>query len=169
MSDDELIIVANRLPVEAVTDSDGNVSWNVSPGGLVAAVEPSLKGRQGVWIGWNGHYQDPSEPSMPPIPETAEGRDYRIVEVPLDRADVEQYYDGFSNSALWPLYHDAIATPTYHRHMWDAYVDVNRAFAPQAAEVAGLGATPEVQAVVVAQPVVVQRIPSAASRARSYG
>ena len=48
---------------------------------------------------------------MPPIPETAEGRDYRIVEVPFDRADVEQYYpNGFSNSALWPLYHDAIAT-----------------------------------------------------------
>ncbi len=141
MSDDELIIVANRLPVEAVTDSDGNVSWNVSPGGLVAAVEPSLKGRQGVWIGWNGHYQDPSEPSMPPIPETAEGRDYRIVEVPLDRADVEQYYDGFSNSALWPLYHDAIATPTYHRHQFDAYRRVNMLFAQAAARAAAPGAT----------------------------
>ena len=141
MSDDELIIVANRLPVEAVTDPDGNISWNVSPGGLVAAVEPSLKGRQGVWIGWNGHYQDPSEPAMPPIPETAEGRDYRIVEVPLDKSDVEQYYDGFSNSALWPLYHDAIATPTYHRHQFDAYRRVNMLFAQAAARAAAPGAT----------------------------
>ena len=138
MSDDELIIVANRLPVEAVTDPDGNISWNVSPGGLVAAVEPSLKGRQGVWIGWNGHYQDPSEPAMPPIPETAEGRDYRIVEVPLDKSDVEQYYDGFSNSALWPLYHDAIATPTYHRHQFDAYRRVNMLFAQAAARAAAV-------------------------------
>ena len=73
-------------------------------------------------------------------PETAEGRDYRIVEVLLDRADVEQYYDGFSNSALWPLYHDAIAAPTYHRHQFDAYRRVNMLFA-QAAAPAAPGAT----------------------------
>lgn len=141
MSSDELIIVANRLPVEAVTNEAGEVTWNVSPGGLVAAVEPSLKGRQGVWIGWNGHYQDPGEPQMPPIPETDENRDYRIAEVPLSREDVEQYYDGFSNSALWPLYHDAIATPVYHRHQFDAYRRVNMQFAQAAARAAAPNAT----------------------------
>lgn len=141
MTDDELIIVANRLPVEAVTDSSGEVTWKISPGGLVAAVEPSLRGRKGVWIGWNGHYQNPGQPAVPPIPETADNRDYRIVEVALDRQDVESYYDGFSNAALWPLYHDAIATPTYHRHQFDAYRRVNMHFAQAAARAAAPGAT----------------------------
>ncbi len=141
MSDDELIIVANRLPVEAVTSPTGQVTWNVSPGGLVAAVEPSLKGRQGVWIGWNGHYEGAGEKKLPPIPETDEARDYRISEVNLKREDVELYYDGFSNSALWPLYHDAIATPVYHRHEFDAYRRVNMLFAQAAARAAAPGAT----------------------------
>jgi trehalose 6-phosphate synthase len=141
VSEDELIIVANRLPVEAVTDSAGGISWKVSPGGLVAAVEPSLRGRQGVWIGWNGHYESPGQSSLPPIPETADNRDYRIAEVPLKRDDVERYYDGFSNSALWPLYHDAIATPIYHRHEFDAYRRVNMLFAQAAAGAAAPGAT----------------------------
>jgi len=141
VSEDELIIVANRLPVEAVTDPKGGVSWKVSPGGLVAAVEPSLKGRQGVWIGWNGRYEGPDESKLPPIPETDESRDYRITEVSLKREDVERYYDGFSNSALWPLYHDAIATPIYHRHQFDAYRRVNMLFAQAAARAAAPGAT----------------------------
>ncbi|NQU37560.1 MAG: trehalose-6-phosphate synthase, partial [Actinobacteria bacterium] len=141
MSEDELIIVANRLPVEAVTDPTGGVTWKVSPGGLVAAVEPSLKGRQGVWLGWNGRYESPGESTLPPIPETDESRDYRIAEVALARKDVELYYDGFSNSALWPLYHDAIATPIYHRHEFDAYRRVNMLFAQAAARAAAPGTT----------------------------
>lgn len=141
MSSDELIIVANRLPVEAVTDAAGEITWKVSPGGLVAAVEPSLRGRQGVWIGWNGHYQDPDEAPLPPIPEVSEGQDYRMIEVPLTRKEVELYYDGFSNSALWPLYHDAVATPSYHRHQFEAYRRVNMQFAQRAADTAGAGAT----------------------------
>lgn len=66
---------------------------------------------------------------------------YALVEVPLTQADVEHFYDGFSNSALWPLYHDAIATPSYHRIDFDAYRRANRAFAAAAAEHALPGAT----------------------------
>jgi len=45
--------------------------------------------------------------------------------VPLDDAEFEQFSLGFSNATLWPLYHDAVRTPTFHREWWYAYVSVN--------------------------------------------
>ena len=63
----------------------------------------------------------------------------------LTAEDVENYYEGFSNDTLWPLYHDVVAPPSYHRHWWEAYVRVNERFAEAVDEVArrgrdGLGA-----------------------------
>ena len=63
----------------------------------------------------------------------------------LSAQDVEEYYEGFSNATLWPLYHDVVATPAYHRHWWQAYVKVNQRFAEAVAEVAAEGATVWVQ------------------------
>ena len=55
------------------------------------------------------------------------------------------YYEGFSNATLWPLYHDVIVKPIYHREWWDRYVDVNRRFAEATATAAAHGATVWVQ------------------------
>jgi trehalose 6-phosphate synthase len=65
--------------------------------------------------------------------------------VTLSTDDVENYYEGFSNDTLWPLYHDVVAPPSYHRHWWQAYVQVNERFAAATAEVAAEGATVWVQ------------------------
>ena len=50
----DLVIVANRLPVDRVTDDDGTASWRPSPGGLVSALEPVMRANDGAWIGWPG-------------------------------------------------------------------------------------------------------------------
>ncbi|MDQ4137389.1 MAG: trehalose-6-phosphate synthase, partial [Actinomycetota bacterium] len=50
-------------------------------------------------------------------------------------------YEGFSNDTLWPLYHDVIAPPRYHRLWWESYVEVNRRFADAAVGAAAEGAT----------------------------
>ena len=50
----DLVIVANRLPVDRITDSDGNPGWRRSPGGLVTALDPVLRANDGAWIGWPG-------------------------------------------------------------------------------------------------------------------
>ena len=50
----DFIVVANRLPVDLVVDEDGGKSWKRSPGGLVTAMEPLLRGRDGAWVGWPG-------------------------------------------------------------------------------------------------------------------
>lgn len=60
--------------------------------------------------------------------------------MPLSEQEVQEYYEGFSNDTLWPLYHDVIAQPSYHREWWEAYVTVNRRFARAAADAAAEGA-----------------------------
>jgi trehalose 6-phosphate synthase len=139
------IVVANRLPVSAETDDDGVTTWTRSPGGLVSSLEPALRGGDAAWVGWSGrHAPDPYSTEdlgreLEPIPDGV--GPCQLVEVELTREQLEGYYEGFSNSTLWPLYHDAIATPVYHRHQWEPYLEVNRRFAERVAEVAAEGAT----------------------------
>jgi trehalose 6-phosphate synthase len=63
-----------------------------------------------------------------------------LVPVELSEEEVDRYYEGFSNASLWPLYHDVVEKPEYHRAWWDSYVQVNKRFAERAAEVAAEGA-----------------------------
>jgi trehalose 6-phosphate synthase len=131
-ADSPVVVVANRLPVDQVTESDGTVRYQRSPGGLVTALEPFVAGRGGAWVGWSG--------SAGEAPEPFESGGMHLVPVPLSEDEVDRYYEGFSNASLWPLYHDVVEKPEYHRHWWDAYVQVNKRFADRAAEVAGEGA-----------------------------
>ena len=123
--DYELVVVANRLPVESVEDEDGSVSYRRSPGGLVTALEPIMQRHDGAWVGWDGATDGPDEPF--------DDNGVRLVPVPLAAPDLEEFYEGFSNATLWPLYHDVVAKPRFHREWWDRYVDVNRRFAERAA------------------------------------
>ncbi len=132
-----LVVVANRLPVEYTPDSPEG-GWSRSPGGLVSALEPALRGRDAIWIGWNGHLGSSDEP-VPELPDDIDG--LGIVGVPLTAEQVELYYEGFSNGALWPLYHDAVATPAYHRPGFEAYHSVNQDFADMVAKNAPVGGT----------------------------
>ncbi|MBE7325028.1 trehalose-6-phosphate synthase [Nocardioides sp. Y6] len=133
----ELVIVANRLPVDEVTAPDGSSTWRRSPGGLVTALEPVLRQHHGAWVGWPGGVDQEIEPFV------SDG--LTLVPVPLSAEEVEEFYEGFSNATLWPLYHDVVATPAFHREWWESYVEVNRRFTEKAAEVAAPGATVWVQ------------------------
>ncbi|MFB0835664.1 alpha,alpha-trehalose-phosphate synthase (UDP-forming) [Arthrobacter halodurans] len=133
----DFVVVANRLPVDRVTDADGNASWNRSPGGLVTALAPVMARAEGAWVGWHGA---PDE-SL----EAFDDGGMRLVPVGLSAEDVELYYEGFSNSTLWPLYHDVIVAPEFHRTWWDRYQEINRRFAEATAAVADHGATVWVQ------------------------
>ena len=117
----QLIMVANRLPVRRVTEH-GRQTWVTSPGGLVSALAPVMAQAENArWIGWTG--------ATGQAPEPFEHDGLRLHPVSLNRADVQLYYEGFSNGTLWPLYHDVIAQPEYHRTWWEAYASVNRRFA----------------------------------------
>jgi trehalose 6-phosphate synthase len=129
----ELVIVANRLPVDRVVNDDGSVDWRRSPGGLVTAIEPVMRENDGAWIGWSGGADDDLEPFV--------DDGLSLVPIPLSEQEIEEFYEGFSNATLWPLYHDVVAKPAFHREWWDSYVRINRRFAEKAAEVAAEEAT----------------------------
>ena len=133
-----LVIVANRLPVDRVTLPDGTSDWRRSPGGLVSALEPVMRANDGAWIGWPGSSDDEV---MEPFVEDG----LQLVPVHLTADEVEEFYEGFSNGTLWPLYHDLVAKPEFHREWWDSYVRVNQRFAERAAEIAAEDATVWVQ------------------------
>jgi trehalose 6-phosphate synthase len=122
------VVVANRLPVDRVDLPDGETTWRRSPGGLVTALAPVMQRHHGAWIGWSGSADEKLDPFH------TDGM--HLVPVELTRDDVELYYEGFSNATLWPLYHDVIVPPVFHREWWEAYVAVNLRFAEAAAEAA---------------------------------
>jgi len=133
MTHAELVVVANRLPVDR--DDDGG--WRQSPGGLVAALEPLMRRADGAWVGW------PGQPGVELGAFDFDGM--RLIPVALSEDEVAEYYEGFSNGTIWPLYHDVIAPPQYRREWWNAYVEVNRRFADAAVHAAGPDATVWVQ------------------------
>ena len=132
------VVVANRLPVDRVENPDGSAEWRPSPGGLVTAFEPIMHRRHGAWVGWQGAA---ASQELEPF----EHAGLALVPVPLSSSEVEEYYEGFSNATLWPLYHDAIAPPQFRREWWDTYVIVNQRFADRVAEIAAEGAVVWVQ------------------------
>ncbi len=129
----DFVVVANRLPVDQVEEPDGQATWRPSPGGLVAALEPVMRASDGAWVGWSG------SPGPAPAPFDADGM--RLLPVGLSEDEVASYYAGFSNATLWPLYHDVIARPVFHRQWWRAYQQVNARFAETVAAHAAKGAT----------------------------
>ncbi|GAA4054105.1 bifunctional alpha,alpha-trehalose-phosphate synthase (UDP-forming)/trehalose-phosphatase [Agromyces indicus] len=133
----DMVVVSNRLPVDYVGGEGADTQWKGSPGGLVTALEPVMRENDGAWVGWAGVADREFDPF--------EHDGISIIPVPLSADEVEEYYEGFSNDTLWPLYHDVIAPPRFHREWWDAYVRVNRRFAEAAARAAAEGAVVWVQ------------------------
>ncbi|TCK20000.1 alpha,alpha-trehalose-phosphate synthase (UDP-forming) [Pseudonocardia endophytica] len=127
----DLVVVANRLPVDLEQLPDGSTRWKRSPGGLVTALEPTLRSREGAWVGW------PGVPDTDVEPLVEDGLTLHPVRLSAD--EIADYYEGFSNATLWPLYHDVVATPAFHRHWWRAYTRVNQRFAEETAKVAAQG------------------------------
>ncbi|HZM81391.1 MAG TPA: hypothetical protein VFC19_37165 [Candidatus Limnocylindrales bacterium] len=95
------MVVANRLPVDEVTDdqpaarSGGGRRWRPSPGGLVTALHPVLVEHKGTWVGWSGTAGD----APPPF----EFDGIQLVPMALSADEVGRYYEGQSNSTIWPL------------------------------------------------------------------
>ncbi|MCZ9884911.1 trehalose-6-phosphate synthase [Arthrobacter sp. B2a2-09] len=149
------MVVSNRLPVDRFPGDDGESSeegWRRSPGGLVTALAPMMTKADGAWVGWHGAPDEALEPF------SHGGMD--LVPVELSTDDVELYYEGFSNATLWPLYHDVIAPPEFHRTWWDSYRRVNQRFADAVIQFADQGAT------VWVQDYQLQLVPSMLRRAR---
>ena len=121
-----LIVVSNRLPF--ALDSSGDDLWTVTPavGGLVSAVEPVLRERGGTWIGWPGIAGEiPNEP----LAKATRDAGYNVVPVALSETERDEFYYGYSNEVIWPLFHDLQNFCNFEPAYWQAYKQVNERYA----------------------------------------
>jgi trehalose 6-phosphate synthase/phosphatase len=126
-----LIVVSNRLPF--ALDSTGEDLWTVTPavGGLVSAIEPILRERGGIWIGWPGIA---GEIPMATLAEATRDAGYRVVPVALSGIERDEFYYGYSNEVIWPLFHDLQNFCNFEPAYWETYKAVNERFADTIAD-----------------------------------
>ncbi len=113
-----LIIVSNRV---AVPDSPGTPF----AGEMAVAAKAALKNRKGMWIGWSGKAAD--EPVE--MPQAVDINNVAYVLIDLSKNDIQEYYNGLTNSVLWPILHYRVDLQKYSRADASGYMRVNRMFA----------------------------------------
>ena len=111
-----LVIVSNRLPA---------LGKGVAAGGLAVALEAALKDGGGLWLGWSGKTAD--EPA--PQPRIQHEGEVTYAALDLTAREVAGYYEGISNSVLWPLCHYRVDRLEYTRPDMECYLAVNGRFA----------------------------------------
>ncbi|KAJ8898789.1 hypothetical protein K2173_006321 [Erythroxylum novogranatense] len=127
-----LLVVANRLPVSAVRRGEESWSLEISAGGLVSALL-GVKEFEARWIGWAG-VNVPDEIGQKALTKALAEK--RCIPVFLDEEIVHQYYNGYCNNILWPLFHylglpqeDRLATTRSFQSQFAAYKKANQMFA----------------------------------------
>ncbi|AWM31484.1 bifunctional alpha,alpha-trehalose-phosphate synthase (UDP-forming)/trehalose-phosphatase [Hymenobacter nivis] len=131
------IIVSNRLPTKVQRTDDG-LTFQPSEGGLATGLGSIYRQDGNVWVGWPGLFlEDATEEQY--ITE-ALGAD-SMAPVFLTEAEIQDYYEGFSNSTLWPTFHYFPQFATYEPAHWAAYVAVNEKFCQAVLAQAGPGDT----------------------------
>lgn len=126
-SDSKLIVVSNRLPIAVFTDDSNNHEIRPGTGGLVTALAPIVKRSKGLWIGWPGC--DENVPIDRLLNEHADISGFEMVPVKISEEEIQKYYRGFSNRAIWPLFHDLLGQFSFDLTEYEFYEQVNQKFA----------------------------------------
>jgi trehalose 6-phosphate synthase/phosphatase len=137
LASDRLVIVSNRLPISAARGDRGQWQVHPSPGGLVTALAPILSERGGLWIGWPGMLEKVDLDEL--LAAASREFGYILEPVPLTKEEIREYYFGFSNEVIWPLFHDLQTRCNFDPAYWRTYQAVNHKFAQVIAENAGMG------------------------------
>lgn len=122
------LVVSNRLPLVIESTPTGLVAQPGS-GGLVSAMEPVLRRRQGVWVGWPGPVacDDPAVGDL--LTEFGRQRGFQFSPVFLTKQEEEGFYHGFCNEIIWPLFHDLQSRCNFVPDYWTACQSVTRKYA----------------------------------------
>jgi trehalose 6-phosphate synthase/phosphatase len=123
-----LIIVSNRLPV-ILEKKKKKIKIKPAAGGLVTALNPVLRKRGGMWVGWAGNYEEEGLDTTALLEEKSKSAGYDLVPVELSITNFDLYYKGFSNEILWPLFHNFSTYCNFAPNYFAAYNEVNRKFA----------------------------------------
>jgi trehalose 6-phosphate synthase len=121
-----MIIVSNRLPV-SVKRQGNSLRVVENNGGLVRALTQVFQQVSGVWIGWSGSHLDPAAEDA--LRRYRGGFSFNLHPVSLSPVETSNFYYGFSNEIIWPLFHDLQSRCNFDSAYWKAYTEVNRKFA----------------------------------------
>ena len=113
-----LIVVSNRVSVQQGEGAS-------SQGGLSTAVAAALREYSGIWFGWSGR----STPHHDGKLEMQDIGGVTVATIDLEEQDIEEYYNGYANRTLWPLFHYRIDLTQYERSFGAGYARVNGRFA----------------------------------------
>jgi trehalose 6-phosphate synthase/phosphatase len=136
-----LIIVSNRLPV-SVKKTDGKLEFYPSVGGLATGLSSYTTSKRNKWIGWPGiANEDVTDEEKHQI--TKELKKHNCYPVFLSKKQLDNYYNGYSNSVLWPIFHELKPTQEALENdaYWRAYKRVNESFAEVVLALSGSGST----------------------------
>ncbi|MBX3477017.1 MAG: trehalose-6-phosphate synthase [Brevundimonas sp.] len=113
-----LIVVSNRVsaPVDPAAGSAG---------GLAMALSAALKTYDGLWFGWSGETVETFTGEL----KHQDRAGVQVALVDLEAQDVEEYYNGYANRTLWPLFHHRVDLSAYERSYGEGYERTNRRFA----------------------------------------
>jgi trehalose 6-phosphate synthase/phosphatase len=118
------IIVSNRLPISIQKKGD-KLTYAPSAGGLATGLGSIYKEGENIWLGWPGIYLNKSEEKEEVKKELAKEN---MAPVYLTKNDIEKFYEGFSNSTLWPLFHYFPKYTIFNEDYWEIYQKVNACF-----------------------------------------
>jgi trehalose 6-phosphate synthase len=117
-----LIVISNRVAMPREPGS-------ASAGGLTMALAAALQEYKGVWFGWSGRTTE----AFDPAPHKTESCGVTVATIDLEDQDVQEYYNGYANKTLWPLFHHRIDLTAYERSFGEGYRRVNARFAESVA------------------------------------
>jgi trehalose 6-phosphate synthase len=115
-----LIVVSNRVALPRQTQT----------GGLASAMNAALQERGGLWFGWSGSMAAESGTEIHEVTD----RNISYATIDLSKHDHDEYYNGFANRTLWPLFHYRGDLVDYRRDHLEGYLRVNRIFADRLAK-----------------------------------
>ncbi len=123
-----LVICSNREPY-TVKKTENGFDFQPTVGGLVSALIPIMRESQGMWVSWAGG--DTADKESLPVTQKIPGEEPQFLQrrVFLEPEEVDNYYYGFSNQALWPLCHYFLERSNFEEEHWAAYCSVNQKFA----------------------------------------
>ncbi|HEX8663169.1 MAG TPA: alpha,alpha-trehalose-phosphate synthase (UDP-forming) [Beijerinckiaceae bacterium] len=118
-----LVVVSNRVPVPSNAGSP-------TAGGLAVALDAALRQRGGLWFGWSGNTTDGREPEV----EAHAFGNVAYAVSDLSQRDLDDFYHGFANRALWPVCHYRLDLTGFNRRNTAGYFRVNEFFARRLAQ-----------------------------------
>ena len=126
-----LVVISNRVAAARARGVAG------AQGGLAGALNAALRESGGLWFGWSG--EEVAAPSAEPAVATDD--DVTVATIDLSPQDVDEYYNGYANSTLWPLFHYRLDLTEYERDTAMGYERVNERFAASVAPLIGANDT----------------------------